>query len=370
MTPVVANAINSAVLGRIESRISDTEVPVFVEVRPNQPQRPRKDLGTLPQPDPQACAREPSALLDLQWIQCDLLVRLAAKDPHELPPGACTCFKPEDRDRRFGGPQPEFLLELPDGTCEVAFPAPQVARGRGIPEARGALLVKRPPLQEESAFGVEDQNVRGAVAQAESMHVTPAHASDDPVVLVDGIQDFIAHNYRSRTHTAVSLCSDFTPEGRDQPPSLVWLQDPRCGAVNPQRLQGVLAAMKKRHGVSGRGPGRVPLRAVPCIPRISPVSRQDADGGQARIRRDCPQEERRQLATRIEEERVGAVQRAIHNGDYLPRPYHIAKRLMRFAARLPTRDDDAVPSAPGAKPRPCPSAALLDWMDHVLDGKH
>lgn len=119
--------------------------------------------------------------------------------------------------------------------------------------------------------------------------------------------------------------------------------------------------MKKRHGVSG------PLRIVPCMSRVPPVCRHDADGGQTKARRDRPREERRQCATLVDEERVGALQLAIHRGAYLPRPYHVAMRLIGFAAGLATRDD---PAAAAPRPSPCPAAALLDWVDHVLDGKH
>ncbi len=79
-----------------------------------------------------------------------------------------------------------------------------MARGAGIKTTRESIFGRGAFLDEQFAAAIEDENMHGPVPEAAGMHGRPGRLTNDPVLLVYDVENFVGHSA-----TVVSFASGF-----------------------------------------------------------------------------------------------------------------------------------------------------------------
>jgi len=166
------------------------------ELCPNLRQRAGEGGGLLPHPTSHRGGTEPSAALEFFRIELEGTFGLKTVDPDMLMAGPLASGHFEQSSGRFGQDQTEFLAHLAHSTSIVAFAGIQVARSRGIPRAGKCILLHRALLEKDVASLIKNEDMHGAVLEAEPMDFAAAFLADYFVLVIDYIKDFFAHDYR------------------------------------------------------------------------------------------------------------------------------------------------------------------------------
>ena len=135
---------------------------------------------------------EPGARFDFVRMKRERAFMLALVDPDELLAGIGTGVDFEESSRGGWQLDSEFLSDLAESAGIVIFAAIEVARGGGIPGAGEAIFEARTFLEKELAALVEDEDVNGAVFEAELVNFSAAFAADHAVELIDDVKKLFA----------------------------------------------------------------------------------------------------------------------------------------------------------------------------------
>ena len=79
-----------------------------------------------------------------------------------------------------------------------------MARGAGIKTTGESIFGRGAFLDEQFAVAIEDENMHGPVPEATGMHGRPGRLTNDPVLLVYDVENFVGHSA-----TVVSFASGF-----------------------------------------------------------------------------------------------------------------------------------------------------------------
>lgn len=166
---------------------------LHAELIPDDPECSGKIVGPPGHPRINRVRRKPRPSPNLACLQVKWPLVLGPVDPAEFP----ACLRPslqlEETGRHGIESDPQFLGHFPQATGVVLLAAVEMARGRGIPDARPVVLGQGSLLQEELASRVEDQDMHRAVTEIEPMNLRTGCGTDHLIAFIDDIKDFFGH---------------------------------------------------------------------------------------------------------------------------------------------------------------------------------
>jgi hypothetical protein len=95
---------------------------------------------------------------------------------------------------------PQFLGELAHGGHLPRLPGSHDATGCDVPPARPDVLVRTPPVDEQTAVGMLHREVDGAVTQPPRAHLTTRDQPEHAAVAVDLLHHLVTRGTSHRHH--------------------------------------------------------------------------------------------------------------------------------------------------------------------------